>query len=203
MNESQIAEFLPVVFKKLDWLSREELIKKFVSTEFNRFLEYYKNAQDINVTSTSERRESSPRSVAATTKGFTLLRINLGKMDGLNPKGLIGLINDQTRDRNILIGKADIQRSFTLFEVETAHVDALFQAFKGFQMEGRRIFVERSREQVKDSEHSYGRKEGGSYGRKESGSYGRKESGSYGRKEGGRGEKSYGGDRARKKDKRY
>lgn len=201
VNESQIAEFLPVVFKKLDWLSREELIKKFVSTEFNRFLEYYKNAQDINVTSSSERRESSPRSVA-TTKGFSLLRVNLGKMDGLNPKGLIGLINDQTRDRNILIGKADIQRSFTLFEVESAHVDTLFQAFKGFQMEGRRIFVERSREQVKDSERSYGHKEGGSYGRKEGGSYGRKDGGSYGRKEGGR-EKSYGGDRSRKKDKRY
>lgn len=157
VNETQIAEFLPVVFKKLDWLSREDLIKKFVSTEFNRFLEYYKNAVDINVTVNERKdfpkgdsRERPARSSA--TKGFTLLRLNMGKMDGLNPKALIGLINDQTRNRNILVGKADIQRSFTLFEVESAQVDAIFHAFKGLQMEGRRIYVERSREQLRDQD---------------------------------------------------
>ncbi len=49
VEESQIAEFLPVIFNKLSWLDREELIKRFVSVEFNRFLAYYKNATDINV----------------------------------------------------------------------------------------------------------------------------------------------------------
>lgn len=49
VEEKQIAEFLPVIFNKLAWLDREELIKRFVSVEFNRFLAYYKNAQDINI----------------------------------------------------------------------------------------------------------------------------------------------------------
>jgi superfamily II DNA/RNA helicase len=59
VEEKQIAEFLPVIFNKLAWLDREELIKRFVSVEFNRFLAYYKNAQDINV---DHRKPDSSRS---------------------------------------------------------------------------------------------------------------------------------------------
>ena len=196
VNDSQIEEFLPVIFKKLDWLSREDLIKKFVSTEFNRFLDYYKNAPDINVTGYNDRSERSDRmgrgerreriglgergerserfvrserpewserregSRGEATAGFTLLRINLGKMDGLSPRELIGMINDYTKNRNILIGKADIQKSFSLFEVESNHVDSIFNAFKGVELEGRRVFVERSRENLRDQERSYNRRDG-------------------------------------------
>jgi ATP-dependent RNA helicase DeaD len=49
VNDEQIGEFMPVIYKKLAWLEREELIKHFVSVEFNRFLKYYENAPDINV----------------------------------------------------------------------------------------------------------------------------------------------------------
>ncbi len=56
VNETQIAEFMPVIYKKLAWLEREELIKHFVSMEFNRFLDYYKDAPDINVYETRESR---------------------------------------------------------------------------------------------------------------------------------------------------
>jgi ATP-dependent RNA helicase DeaD len=49
VNNEQIGEFMPVIYKKLAWLDREELIKHFVSVEFNRFLTYYENAADINV----------------------------------------------------------------------------------------------------------------------------------------------------------
>ncbi len=59
VNETQIAEFMPVIYKKLAWLEREELIKHFVSMEFNRFLDYYKDAPDINVYETREGRDSS------------------------------------------------------------------------------------------------------------------------------------------------
>ncbi len=59
VEEKQITEFLPVIFNKLAWLDREELIKRFVSVEFNRFLAYYKDASDINVDHTSKSRSSS------------------------------------------------------------------------------------------------------------------------------------------------
>jgi ATP-dependent RNA helicase DeaD len=201
VNESQIEEFLPVIFKKLDWLSREDLIKKFVSTEFNRFLEYYKNAQDINATVHPDRerreRDGSPGRESVASPGFTLLRINLGKMDGLSPRELIGMINDYTKNRSILIGKADIQRSFTLFEIETKNVDAIFTAFQGIQLEGRRIYVERSREQLreKSQERSFGRREGRENNREGRGREYRSD-----RKE--RGDK-YSGDRTKSRDRRY
>ena len=49
VKDEQIAQFMPVIYKKLAWLEREELIKHFVSVAFNRFLKYYENAPDINV----------------------------------------------------------------------------------------------------------------------------------------------------------
>ncbi|MCY1721223.1 DEAD/DEAH box helicase [Prolixibacteraceae bacterium Z1-6] len=55
VNDEQIGEFMPVIYKKLAWLEREELIKHFVSVEFNRFLKYYENAPDINVDESRER----------------------------------------------------------------------------------------------------------------------------------------------------
>lgn len=55
VNDEQIGEFMPIIYKKLAWLEREELIKHFVSVEFNRFLEYYENAPDINVDEARER----------------------------------------------------------------------------------------------------------------------------------------------------
>ena len=48
VNEDQIEPFLPYIFEKLNWLDREKLIKHFVSTEFNRYLSYYKNSKDVN-----------------------------------------------------------------------------------------------------------------------------------------------------------
>jgi ATP-dependent RNA helicase DeaD len=49
VNEEQIEPFLPYIYEKLNWLDRKKLIKHFVSTEFNRYLSYYKNSKDINV----------------------------------------------------------------------------------------------------------------------------------------------------------
>jgi hypothetical protein len=51
VDESQIKDYLPVIFSKLSWLDREELIKRFMSIEFNQFLSYYKDSRDINLDS--------------------------------------------------------------------------------------------------------------------------------------------------------
>lgn len=57
--DTEIESFLPVIYRKLDWMSKEDLIRRFVSLEFNRFLEYYRDARDINVE--EEKREFSDR----------------------------------------------------------------------------------------------------------------------------------------------
>ena len=51
VDESQIKDYLPVIFSKLSWLDRDELIKRFMSIEFNQFLSYYKDSRDINLDS--------------------------------------------------------------------------------------------------------------------------------------------------------
>lgn len=59
VDEAQIDQFMPVIYKKLEWLDREELINHFVSVEFNRFLQYYKNTPDLNVVSEYQGKQKS------------------------------------------------------------------------------------------------------------------------------------------------
>jgi ATP-dependent RNA helicase DeaD len=153
VNDEQIEQFMPVIYSKLEWLSREDLIKKFVSIEFNRFLEYYKNAVDINVKAEQKdardkrlqesrnERSSGTRRDRNDSADFTRLFINLGLKDNLNPPKLIGLINDNARSRRIQIGKIDIQRNFSFFEVEAGAALKLINSFKGAGFEGMALEV--------------------------------------------------------------
>ncbi|MBC8321101.1 MAG: DEAD/DEAH box helicase [Bacteroidetes bacterium] len=137
IDESQIAPFLDVIYKKLEWLNREDLIKKFVSVEFNRFLSYYKGAKDLNQVCDprEERKPRQPkerrdRSERQTEFGFSRLFINLGSSTNLNPSSLIGLINQYTRERNIDIGRIEIMKNFSFFEVDSSFEKIILKAFK-------------------------------------------------------------------------
>ncbi|NMC98559.1 MAG: DEAD/DEAH box helicase [Bacteroidales bacterium] len=142
INEQEINPFIPEVLKKTEHLEKEEVIKRFLSLEFNRFLEYYKNAPDLNVQEhkrgedreryTDERRSGS---------GFTALRISIGTMDGLTVPKLIGMVNDFSKNRKIKIGKANINSIFTLFEVENAFVDEVLNSLQGKVYAGRDLAV--------------------------------------------------------------
>jgi ATP-dependent RNA helicase DeaD len=114
LNDSQIDEFLPEINSKLSWLNREDLIKHFVSVEFNRFLSYYKDAPDLNVDvgNTYEKRGIDRRGESdeaqngqytgkdrvnrRSSAGFTRFFINVGTVNDLNAAKLMGLVNDQT-----------------------------------------------------------------------------------------------------------
>ncbi|MEN8224006.1 MAG: DEAD/DEAH box helicase [Bacteroidota bacterium] len=152
LNNSQIDEFLPAIYKKLDWLSREDLIKHFVSVEFNRFLSYYKDAPDLNVESGSNKdrgdgiKSKEDRGGRRSNKDFTRFFINLGKKNNLNASKLIGLINDKTRTRDIEVGKIEILKKFSFFEIEKKHENGVLQAFEGdSRFDGVRIAVEISK----------------------------------------------------------
>ncbi len=147
LNEDQIGEFLPAIYKKLDWLSREELIKHFVSVEFNRFLSYYKNAPDLNVDaeSSSGGREKGKRDKRGRQE-FSRFFINLGKLNKLNASKLIGLINEVTHTKDMEIGKIDILKKFSFFEIEKHHEKDVLKAFEaGVKFEGVRVAVELSK----------------------------------------------------------
>ena len=95
-----ITDFMPEIYRKLEWLSKEDLIKRMASHEFNRFLDYYRDREEIETpTDSRERnpRDSRERGSRKAAPGFTRLFINLGKMDSFFPSELISLLNSNTR----------------------------------------------------------------------------------------------------------
>jgi len=138
VDYSKIDPLLPDIFKKLEWLDREELIKKFVSVEFNRFLDYYKNTKDLNATvemkSTGKKRNGEV--------GFVRLFINVGRMDEVKPNTLMGLINEFTGIGDIEIGKIELLKNFSFFEVDENFGNTVVKAFDGKEFRGRKISVE-------------------------------------------------------------
>jgi len=152
VEENQIEEFLPVIYKKLDWLSREDLIKHFVSVEFNRFLNYYKDAPDLNLSGRDERkdekrgRDRDNRRASRSNTNFSRFFINIGKANKINATNIIGLINEKTRLRDIEIGKIDMLKNFSFFEVDSNYEKNILEAFKDANMGGTKLVVELSKE---------------------------------------------------------
>ncbi len=149
VNETQIEQYLPAIYKKLDWLSREDLIKHFVSAEFNRFLAYYKGARDLNIESKpKEKREERSRD---RSKNFSRFFISVGSKSNLTVPRLIGLINDTTQTRDIEIGKIDIMKKFSFFEIDSKFESEILKAFKKAKYEGASVSVELSKPDLKST----------------------------------------------------
>ncbi|PLX11559.1 MAG: DEAD/DEAH box helicase [Marinilabiliales bacterium] len=148
VDHDQINDFLPEIYSKLEWLDKEDLIKRFVSLEFNRFLEYYKNAPDLNIPDEKEYRqkEKDKGKRRGSDKDFKRLFINLGKNHGLNAQRLMGLVNESTHDRNIPIGKIDIMKSFSFFEIDKQFTDKVLDGVNGYTFEGVKVSTEIAKE---------------------------------------------------------
>ena len=148
VDEKQIEPFLPAIYEKLEWLSREELIKHFVSAEFNRFLDYYKNAKDLNVNESSKKEKGKKGKSGSERKrgqqSLTRLYINAGSKDNLNPARLIGIVNEGLDSGNAEIGKIEILKKFSFFEIEEQAVQPLISSLKGKKFEGVPLMVEKS-----------------------------------------------------------
>jgi len=144
VNEEQITPFLPEIYEKLSWLSREELIKHFVSAEFNRFLSYYKNARDLNTK--EEKNKSKQEKGRQRSEGFTRMFINAGSKDNLHPARLLGIINDSLDSADTQIGRIEILRKFSFFEIENGMEDQVMKALNGQDLDGTTLAIEISKE---------------------------------------------------------
>ena len=147
VNEKQIEPFLPVIYKKLDWLDREKLIKHFVSAEFNRYLSYYKNAKDINLTGRPKggKRGKISKQIRRQTP-FEKFYINIGFKNKINPGRLIGLINDCLNSRDAVIGHIEILKKFSFFEIEGKYEAQLVNSIKNKKFEGIPLLIETAKE---------------------------------------------------------
>jgi ATP-dependent RNA helicase DeaD len=145
VNDTQIDEYLPVIYKKLEWLSREELIKHFVAVEFNRFLEYYKDAPDLNVA----HKEKPNRRDERTVKSYSRFHINLGSKNSLDAGGLISLINKHSRGQRVEIGKIDIMRNFSFFEVDNRSEENVKSVLRNATFKGVPVSIDLSKPDAK------------------------------------------------------
>jgi ATP-dependent RNA helicase DeaD len=137
INEEQIEPFLQAVYEKLEHLSREELIKHFVSLEFNRFLEYYGNTPDLNNPESHEagRRESRRESGRA-VEGLASFRLNVGRASGISARDIIAFVNEATGRRNVEIGKIGLQQGYSTVEVDQNFSKELLNNSRGMHFHG-------------------------------------------------------------------
>ncbi len=151
VREEEISEFLPVVYEQFEELTKEEVIKKFISAEFNRFIEYYETAGDLNASAgRGERGERGDRDFDRSDRpsrrqddeNKTRFFVNLGKRDGLNPGGLLRVLCDSTGLRSDKIGKIDILASYSFFEADNELATQIVEKASGTEYEGHLVSVE-------------------------------------------------------------
>lgn len=180
MNDEQIDQYMQRIYDELTDLSKEDVIKRFASLEFNRFLDYYRNAPDLNAK--ADDRSADRNSMGSAKSGtHTRLFINLGSVDEFNRGELLGFVCNTSGIKGDRVGKIDIKGVYSFFEVENEVLEQVQSAFKSVDFKGRNVRIEVSQDSG-----------GGDRGRSRSrGSYGGGERKSYG---GGGGERrSYGG----------
>lgn len=145
VNEEEITDFMPEVYRKLDWLSKEDLIKRIVSHEFNRFLDYYKDREELESANDSRNTRGQEyeerRGNRKAEKGYKRLFINLGKMDNFFAHELIDLLNQNTNKR-VDLGRIDLMKSFSFFEVKEEDAQNVINALSNAKFGNRRIAVE-------------------------------------------------------------
>ena len=172
VDEYQIEPFLPTIYEKLESLNREELIKHFVSAEFNRFLDYYKNSRDINVSESPGRKNNKPPRERVSQKerrksSFSSLFINVGKNNNVSPSRLIGIINEGLNSSDAVIGKIEVMKNSSFFEIEESKKSQLLKALNGTVVGGMKLSVEIAKEKqhhdkaVEKSGHSKPKSRGG------------------------------------------
>jgi ATP-dependent RNA helicase DeaD len=193
--DHEIDNYLPAINEVLDGLSKEELIKKMVSVEFNRFINYYKSKRDITGEKSNDReRSSEPREIRAgdPVRYF----INIGARDDFDWMQLKDFIKETLDLGRDDVFKVDVKEGFSFFNTDGEHTDKVMSVLNGYDMNGRRINVEISKNDGGGRRDHNGRNSGGGFGggRREGG-FNRERSGSAPRREGGSREGGFRSDR--------
>ena len=148
----EIGRFIPGVAKKLGWFSNEDLLKRVLSLEFNRLLEYYKDAPQIDFIDEKPRKERKERADAPATKeekdrrtaskGMERIYVNAGKRDGFYAGNLIEMLNKVVGGKRVDVGRIDLMPGYSLFDVKKSDARRVVGALKGADFMGKRIYSE-------------------------------------------------------------
>lgn len=162
VDEEQMAKYIPGIQKKLEWLSEEDLLKRVLSLEFNRLLNYYRDAPVLDIVTTKKDgkgkgndRKGGSRSAEEKDRrtgepGYERLYVNAGKADGFFAANLIELINQNIHGQRVDVGRIDLMQGYSLFDVRKGEAHRVVSALKNSDFYGKRIYCE-----VADLEKDY------------------------------------------------
>ena len=167
--DHEIDNYLPAINNVLEGLSKEELIKKMVSVEFNRFIAYYKKNRDIsNQSSGSDRRERDDRDGGSresnNSGGATRYFVNIGSRDNFDWMSLKDYLKETLDLGRDDVFKVDVKEGFSFFNTDPEHTDKVMEILNNVQLEGRRINVEISKNDGGGRRDHNGRSSGGGFG---------------------------------------
>lgn len=151
VDDAQIEQYLPPIYAKLEWLNREDLIKRFVSVEFDRFLQYYKDAEEITLKGSDARerrddrnndRSGDERKSRRNKIEFQKYYLNIGSKQGLNKRSLLDLVNDQPGLKGIEIGEIEIMKGFSFFQADARFSRQVLSSLGRLDFNGNEILIE-------------------------------------------------------------
>ena len=154
-DEEQIAPFLPEVMQKLEWLTKEELVKRLVQQEFGRFLTYYADAPEIVQPTAREEREEkgnkrdrrddkrarNAKGNPVAEEGYTRLFLNFGKRDNFFAREIINLVNRYVKGK-VEIGRIDLLNNCSFFEVPEEQAELVMGKMAKAKVGERRVVVD-------------------------------------------------------------
>lgn len=186
--DHEIDNYLPAINDVLEGLTKEELIKKMVSVEFNRFINYYKKNRDLSPQSAGgDRRERGDREAGRGNAGGGATRyfVNIGSRDNFDWMSLKDFLKETLDLGRDDVFKVDVKEGFSFFNTDAEHTDKVMDILNNIQLEGRRINVEISKNDGGGRRDHNGRNSGGRSGapRREGGFSSRREGG-FGRERG-------------------
>lgn len=160
VDEEEINKYLPGVSRKLSWLSEEDLLKRVLSLEFNRLLEYYKDAPKIDIDEDRPRKEKSDRGPRSdkekdrrtAEKGMERVYVNLGKNDGFYAGNLIDMLNHTVPGKRVDVGRIDLMPGYSLFDVPKGEARRVVDGIRGAEWMGRKAYSE-----IADAHKDYAR----------------------------------------------
>jgi ATP-dependent RNA helicase DeaD len=165
--DHEIDNYLPAINDVLEGLTKEELIKKMVSVEFNRFINYYKKTRDISASSSDRRERGDDRAPRENNNGgATRYFVNIGARDNFDWMTLKDYLKETLELGRDDVFKVDVKEGFSFFNTDPEHTDKVMEVLNNVQLEGRRINVEISKNdgggrRDHNGRNSGGRREGG------------------------------------------
>jgi len=141
IQHDEIGSFLPAAYEQLKSISKEEIIQRFISTEFNRFLSYYRKAADINV---EIKKESQTRFTGGSDSrsGQVRLFVNLGQMERFTPQKLKTYLQETANVANLNVSNVEVTRCSSYFEVGAQFAEIVMAKFQKEKFQNRRVQID-------------------------------------------------------------